>query len=1092
MVRVRTANDIVLSIIDYYRTSQQQLDLKPGQVARDLLVDGPAVQLASLYEELQSVQSAQSLFLSMGSELDALGSNFGVSRKQGTASSGIAVLTFNNIEADIPITKGSIVTASNGASFTVISSMTVAVINKNTYRATASKYSAALSFVGISDQYAVEVNVQATSNGNGGNISAYALNRTTIPGVSHVINAAPFQGGSAAESDSAFKRRIFGVFNGSNTGTATGYKNTVLSDPDVIDVLIVGPGDSLMTRDGTQVHTAEDGTQTIVSEGTGGKVDLYAYGFRLTEIVDGFVYFDHSNKNDPTDSSNDFVLGQIEADTNKTVSRKRIDDINNQTLPNQPATNIISITGSSSGSNFIPKSVDASGVISGNYELLRDTGVYAGSPWGFDRLHWIDDRIRDLVEDITKGKFNSQDSTNYSDVTFISRIKQNIQIVNENSSITPSDRSSIQLSHYPLTSVTRVFNQTTGERYLVTNQNPDGGSINTTGRITISGSTLPAVSDILQVDYIWLFDYDPNWDFDNKITSNNIRSVVNSIDWGYSNEVRREESIVSYELDGYVVLVTHPINAVVSVNSFIEKIGTGIDGDGMVQQYNGRLGVAVDAVVSNVVSVVLNSNGAEIYNTGANDGSFSGSVVFFPTDTTAQIDDIVDVRYNASDLFIKDGINGSFSDNKITLLKSAGVAGEIVEVNYLANITQLVPSVILSQLPIYRNQNGFYFGTGNTFGVQPTTHIYDIPISLIPDPAPPVNMNLRKAPSRLKLTIAGTISPGVITVSGTTISGIFDGVFTATANGLAQDLSPLIRSALGLNSNQSIPNNVSIISLVGFEKVEMSGTEVISVDHVYDVFGYGIRDNIFSKFEATTDTSLSTTQIKLPSTVGNNINSPKIGDKVRVTFYISKTSDIENVSFSKSGNLYTQKIFAFVDVVSVSSGFTSNTSQAATLSIAPQNQPIQGTRYSAYYDYLAPKPNERITIRYNANQVITDNTFAIEQTRSIGADVLVKAAVPILVNLTIAIVVSRGFETSSAVVVQNVKDAITNALNSTALATTVDASDFINVAYTVSGVDRARILAFNKDGVVGQVLSITAQSNQYIQANKVLVQIETR
>jgi hypothetical protein len=102
MVRVRTANDIVLGSIDFYRTSQQELDLKPGQVARDLLVDGPAVQLASLYEELQSAQSAQSLFLSLGSELDALGSNFGASRKQGTSSSGTAVLTVLKLIFQLP------------------------------------------------------------------------------------------------------------------------------------------------------------------------------------------------------------------------------------------------------------------------------------------------------------------------------------------------------------------------------------------------------------------------------------------------------------------------------------------------------------------------------------------------------------------------------------------------------------------------------------------------------------------------------------------------------------------------------------------------------------------------------------------------------------------------------------------------------------------------------------------------------------------------------------------------------------------------------------------------------------------------------
>lgn len=99
---------------------------------------------------------------------------------------------------------------------------------------------------------------------------------------------------------------------------------------------------------------------------------------------------------------------------------------------------------------------------------------------------------------------------------------------------------------------------------------------------------------------------------------------------------------------------------------------------------------------------------------------------------------------------------------------------------------------------------------------------------------------------------------------------------------------------------------------------------------------------------------------------------------------------------------------------------------------------------------------------------------------------------PVLVDISLAIVVAKGFENSSAVVIQNVKDAVTNALNATALGTTVDSSDFIDTAYTVNGVNRVRILAFNVDGAAGQVLSITAQSNQYIQANNVVVQVETR
>src|SRR5690606_9853882 len=262
MVQLRTANDIVLSILDFYRTVIPELDLKPGQVARDILVDGQAVQIARLYEELLRVEGGQSLLLSLGSELDAIASNYGAARRQGSKSTGIALLTFNEIESDIPISKGSVLTASNGASFTVSSSLTVSVINRNTYRATAQKYRADLDFANIDDEFAVTVLAEATTIGNGGNISRYSLVSTTIPGVSGVTNPSSFAGGSPAESDSAFKRRILGIFSGSNTGTATGYRDTVLADPDVIDAVVVGPGDTLMTRDGTQVFTAEDGTQT--------------------------------------------------------------------------------------------------------------------------------------------------------------------------------------------------------------------------------------------------------------------------------------------------------------------------------------------------------------------------------------------------------------------------------------------------------------------------------------------------------------------------------------------------------------------------------------------------------------------------------------------------------------------------------------------------------------------------------------------------------------------------------------------------------------------------------------------------------------
>src|SRR5690606_17145587 len=99
----------------------------------------------------------------------------------------------------------------------------------NLYRATASKYRADLDFVGIQDQYAVEVMVEATSAGVSGNISKYAINSSTNQYISNVTNVLPFGGGQTAESDSSFRDRILASFNGSNTGTALGYRSAVIS-----------------------------------------------------------------------------------------------------------------------------------------------------------------------------------------------------------------------------------------------------------------------------------------------------------------------------------------------------------------------------------------------------------------------------------------------------------------------------------------------------------------------------------------------------------------------------------------------------------------------------------------------------------------------------------------------------------------------------------------------------------------------------------------------------------------------------------------------------------------------------------------------
>lgn len=1105
MASVRSQNELILSILEFLRTAQPNLDTKAGTVSRDLAVDSIASQVSKLYQEIQRVSNLQSLRLALGSDLDKLAANYGATRKRGTKSSGIAILTFSSIDADIPINRGSTITARNGATFIINTGFVISPVFSNTYRATASQYRTELDLASITDEFAVEVLVEAVSPGIQGNISKYNLNSTGITGVSNVTNVTSFSGGTLAENDASFRNRILAIFSGANTGTALGYQNAVLEDPATLDAIVIEPGDDLMTRDGTQVYIdPETGERTIISEGTGGKVDVYIFGKRLQETIESYIYVDKSNTGSPTSIANDFVLGQIEEDRGKTVTKKRLDNIQSGVLPNQPVNNIISVSGSVSGANFLPQNIDGLGRVTGNYVLVKDSGTYGGSPWGFDRLRWVSDRISDLFEDKTKGPFNGQDSLSFTDVTKISSGIQRVNVTNENSKVDRLNRTSIQLSHTPVTNVTRVLNVTSGERYVITNQNPDGtGDQNTTGRITISGSTLPSSSDILQVDYIWIKNFDPFIDYDGKINNinPNPRNVEDSIDWGYSNTVRREEVTLVSDGDVLKATVFHPISSIISVNK------TKTDTDVEVIQVNGRNAVIVNESVNNVVSIIRNSDLADLWNTSKENGSFSNKTIFIPTDAPRLgtdddiIGDLVSVVYNAEDIFNVDGSQGSSSENIITIVPSDLAQPGLVEVNYISNISTLVPATTLPQLPLVRNGNRFDSINTINFGTQPTTHKFLPEPSQFGNPVLAPSQNLRQAPSVLGLTISGSVSPGVITVTGTTMYKVTDAVFSHGAgpfgNQLKIQLSESIKDSLGLTSADTIPSNLKLARVVSVEKVQAtSGFEVLSVDHVYDVKSYQLKDNSFFKSESVKNDSvslnLSNTEFVLPNTIENTNNAPQTGDKLRVTFYYTLDNDVENVRFSKSGTLYTNKKFAIVDTINVSSGFTSGPSQIATLTVSNFNQPNTGTRYQSSYDYLAPKQNERITIRSNLNKLIQDTTLLVENTRPITADVLTKESTEILIDITMNIVLLPEFINNSSTVRQNVQDAVVNALNADTLNTTVDQSDIIAIAQNVEGVDRVRILFFNTSDEPGTVLSISAAKNEYLQANEVIVNIETR
>lgn len=1076
MAIFKSFNDLVISAIEYLRLVQPELDTKPGTVSRDVFVDTPSQQIANLYSQLRSISNLSSIFSISGTDLNKLASNYGVSRISGGSATGTVVFTTNNMDVDVLISSGSIVAARNGVNFATQEDVIMTATNANVYRATATRLRTDLELAGITDEFAVEITVQSLTAGTSGNIGRFSITSHNIDSISNVVNLNSFSGGSNSESDDEFRSRILSIFAGSNTGTSLGYTTAIGIVPGVSDSAIVVPGDPLLIRDGTQVSTDSSGNLIVSDPGSGGKVDIYILGSNLESQVDSFIFNDQSGKNDPTDLSNDYILGQKGQDTTLNAAQRRVTLISSNDLPYQPVDGIISVSGSSSGANFVEKYTDDQGREHGNYELVTDTGDFSGSPFGFDKLRWVSNYIELDDESVTKGVFNGIDSLNFADVDEIRNITQDYLITNENSITSTSNRSYVTLRHTPIKNVSRIVNLTTGERYVVEYQNPDGdeGDLNTTGRITISGSTLPVGTDVLQVDYTWVKSFDNVFDFDSLNYYNEARRVQDSVDWGFGNLVKNEPSTVVD--DGYgnlTVTVTHPIFKILSVDSFNTNI-TNVN--------NGT--VTTNETVANVIDIRRTSDNAELFNTDARGGTLSGtSAIVLPNDSIAKDGDTVKIRFNASDMFAPDGYDeGTFTGTTIILPENVTSYGTNVLVSYIADVLTLIPENELSSLPFIKNNNKFLVAS-EVVGEQPTSNLIDDSNNF--------TNNLRRAGSNIKVAASSIPSEGAITISGTTMHKVTDALMVVTAgSGYEVDLQSAIKTDLNI---ASIPSNIQIMKLVSLERVLLDNSgQVNYIDNNYDIVNYYLKDNSYDLDVSLENLSLSKTKIILPQTSENVEAKLNTGDIVRVTFYYIYTNDYEQLYFSKDGTHITDKYFIDIGRISLASGFKNATGDiSGNITISNFNQPVNNTVYNVSYDYTAPKENERITVTFNHNTLANDATNAVENVRPITADVLVKIAEPVTIDVYSKIVLLSEYQTQSLTIVQDAIDAITNFLTASSLGTTVDASDVINKLYSVNGIDRVRIINFSV-GNSGNLLSVTAEKNQYLDAGTVTIEVEER
>jgi hypothetical protein len=949
---------------------------------------------------------------------------------------------------------------------------TMSVSNSGVYAANASRLRLELDTAGITDEYAIEVPVEAVSPGAAGNISKYSLTSASVPGISAVTNLETFSGGANVESDATFRARILSIFAGSNIGTALGYINTLRADTRVVDVLAVEPGDPLMTRDGTQVSVDSSGKKIVVDPGTGGKVDLYIQGQATEEAIESYIYKDLSGKGDPTDAKNDYILGQRGISTALNFQQRRRESIRAGTLPLQPVLEILSVSGGSSGANFIQKYIDESGNEVGNFELVADTGAFGSSPFGFDKLRWISNNIKLEDEVIIKGIFNGQDATTFSDVQSFPNIHQQITLKNEAATLSSTDRATLTLQHVPIIAVDRVYNATTGERYTVSNSNPDGavGEANTTGRITIAGNTLPVATDNIEVSYLWDNIYDPDIDFDDLSALSNFRTVQDSIDWGFSNRVELEEELLLYStVDGYYVTVTHPVSRVIDVSTIQEEVSANVGGK-----------ITVSTPIVNILSIVDDVN-KEVFYTKLSNGSYTGSEITLPTDTTLPLGAAATVKYNVTDRFSPDGYDlGTFTGTQVKLPNVSDLPiGTTMYVSYVADITSILPTTSLLSLPATGNQNAFTVAL-ITSGIQPITNLYS---------GSTIVRNLRYAPSYLRINLQGTPSRGRLTIIGHTLQKVED-IVTVTQNGLALDLQSSILNSLGLSN---IPASGFVARLESVERVTVANDTVSSVDFSFDTLNYELLDNRYSDGTGFVNSLLSRTQISLSETQSNLDNSFTTGQKLRVVYYYCDTNNSESLVAGASGVYVSKYKYAYVSSIAVASGFT-NTSGivSGNITITGMNQPISGTGYLTTYTYTAPKEGERITLKYNYNKLITDSTFAIEKVRPVTADVLVKQASALVVDIGMKIVVASNAVANTSSILQSVEQTLTVFTTATGLNTTLDASDLISAAYQVAGVDRVVITKFNLSGKTGVVKSISADRNQYIVPGEVSIVEDSR
>jgi len=196
--------------------------------------------------------------------LDKLAANYNITRRDAVAATGIVNFFRPNALSESELTKtiatGTIVYTNGGIEYKITTN-----VSYSTYY-----------YDPTMNMYVIDAPVECTTPGTVGNVPAGVITNISTPveGFSSVTNKDPITNGIDIESTLDFAARLKYVITGSNVGTADGIANIILSNIPITDLIVVGPGDPMMTRD----------------LGWGGKVDVYILEKSLVQTTWNFNY----------------------------------------------------------------------------------------------------------------------------------------------------------------------------------------------------------------------------------------------------------------------------------------------------------------------------------------------------------------------------------------------------------------------------------------------------------------------------------------------------------------------------------------------------------------------------------------------------------------------------------------------------------------------------------------------------------------------------------------------------------------------------------------------------------------------------------